>query len=270
MDPSLMFPIVLICVALPIFGLGGLMFIVMAISFFKSAGRIGQAMTTPLEYPDAEVFIHDAQVRPWVDTAWNDLSVRWQGKWYRQVQLGVESEYANGVIESVQEPNTPGWIAFSVQRRNTRDATIIVKTSEARIDITVTSKSRLDPNVQATVKVDGTEAGTVAVTYPNNVYRSNDGRYEARWVNDLRWKGIKWLTADDIVYDIVTVNNRPIGAWADTWINFPDPQRKPPFPPATKDVALDMSKDEAYIYLIALGMTLYTNRLLRRKGYRDW
>ncbi|MCE9646011.1 MAG: hypothetical protein K8S20_08430 [Chloroflexi bacterium] len=266
---------------LVIFGLGCLAFIFFLvifigamIFFFRTASSTVKKMNTRPE-KEGEEYLASAALREWGPDAWADLSSRWEGWWLNTTGLGRSDGYTQGVVASLQDPKGPGWMAFTLERHQARNGPVILKTSRGRIELKVTSKSVADKNIQVVTTVDGVEDGSIAVTYPNCLYRSKDGTLEARWVAEWRWNKEKSLlnrlTSREVNYDKLTVNGREIAAITDTWIRNPHPESTRPIHPALQSISRDLSGSEENVLLIALGLALYYDSLRNRQGYfYDW
>ncbi len=263
------------------FGLAGLICIFIAVVlvglvfFFvrqaRSAGR--QFRYRPAQ--QGEQFLASASLRPWSPSALADLSSHWEGWWLNRTSIGRSDGYTQGVAASHQDPKNPGWIAFTIERHQARSGTVVLKTSQQRVELKITSKSHLDRNIQVATAIDGLEAGAIAVTAPSCIYRSQDGDVEARWIAEVRRGNEKYalnrLISREVTYDILTVNGRNIAAITDTWIRYPHPESVKPFHPALQSVVKDLTPFEQNVLLIALGLGLYYDSLRNRQGYiYDW
>jgi hypothetical protein len=248
--------------------------VVIGFVVFRQSRATAQAFATEPEF-QGEAFLRAAMLRPWSPGAWADLSSRWQG-WWRNVSLpGRQEGYAQGIVMSLAEPVGPGWLSFTLQRWQVRNAALVLRTAERRLEMNVSSQGPFDANVQAEVTLDGVPAGTVQVTYPACLYRSADGAVEARWTGEVRWNNERRITrhrllSRDVNYDGLTVNGRPVAALTDTWIRYPHPESSRPIHPALKDVASSLRPAEATALLVAIGMGLYYDSLRNRKYVYDW
>ncbi len=262
------------------FGLAGLicifivvMFVVLAFFFFRQASSAAKELSyRPAQ--QGEEFLASASLRPWNPNAWTDLSSHWEGWWLNTTSIGRSDGYAQGIVASDQDPKGPGWIAFTVQRHQARSGTIIIKTSQQRVELKVTSKSHLDKNIQVVTTIDGLENGSIAVTAPSCIFRRKEGAVEAHWIAEVRWNNetyaLNHLTSRDVRYDTLTVNGRNIAAITDTWIRYPHPESVKSFHPALQSVVEDLTPIEQNVVLIALGLGLYYDSLRNRRYIYDW
>ncbi len=267
-------------VVLLVCGLAGLMcifivavFVVLAIFFFRQASSAAKQFSyRPAK--QGEEFLASASLRPWTPNAWNDFSSHWEGWWLNTTSIGRSDGYTQGIVASQQDPKGSGWIAFTIQRHQARNGTIVLKTSQKRVELKVTSKSLQDKNIQAVTTIDGLENGSIAVTAPSCIYRSKDSAVEAHWTAEVRWNNEKFvlnrLTSRDVRYDTLTVNGRNIAAITDTWIRYPHPESAKPFHPALQSVLEDLTPIEQNVVLIALGLGLYYDSLRNRRYIYDW
>ena len=247
---------------------GGLVLFV----FLRGARTTAQRFS---DRPEAtgEAFLAGAALRPWQDAAWSDLAARWEGWWRAVTSPGRQASNAQGVVKSLADRTGPGWLAFTLERQQVRNATLVLKTSDRRLVLTVTSGGVLDPNVRGSVTLDGQPHGTLAVTYPNVVYRTSAGA-EARWVAELRWNNERRaggrLLARDVRYDPITLHGQPLAALTDTWIRYPHPQSTRPLPPAFQNLSQPLTPPEQEVLLVALALGLYYDDLRKRKVVYDW
>lgn len=247
---------------------------VMIFVFVRSSRQTAKALTTqPAQ--QGEDFLNSAQLRPWDDSAWADLSCWWDGWWRNTTRPGHQEGYTQAVVKSLRNPDGPGWLAYTLTRHQVRIGTLILKSSDSRIELRISARSIQDQDVQVQVWRNGAQAATIAVTHPNCVYRSVDGATEAQWTARhhgaiVRAQGIP-VTSQDVHYDDVTVNGRRIAALADTWVRAPRPQNTTPFNPALQSVAGDLTPVEQQALYCALGMALYYDNLRNREGFQyDW
>jgi len=221
-----------------------------------------------------EDFLGSASLRPWSPSAWADLSSRWEGWWFNRRVINRHEGYTQGVVGSLQEPKGAGWMAFTIQRQQVRTGTVILTTSQKRVELKVTARSVSDPNIRVVTFIDGVEDGAITVNYPSCHYRSQDGAVEAVWVAELRWNNethaFKRLTSREVNYDTITVNGREVASLTDTWIRYPHPESVKPFHPALRQVSDSMTSVDENVLLIALGMGLYYDSLRNRGYIYDW
>lgn len=267
-------------VILPALGLAGLICIFIVAVF---AGLVfffvRQARSTAKQFnyrpaQQGEGFLASASLRPWSPNAWTDLSSRWEGWWLNRTSIGRSDGYTQGIVASSQDSKEPGWIAFTIERHQARSGTVILKTSQQRIELKVSSKSHLDRNIQVVTTVDGLEDGSIAVTAPACSYRSKDGAVEALWIAEVRRNNetfaLNRLVSRDVRYDTLTVNGRNLASITDTWIRYPHPESAKPFHPALQSVIEDPTPIEQNVLLIALGLALYYDSLRNRSYIYDW
>ncbi len=262
------------------FGLAGLIciviaavFVVLAFFFIRQASSAAKQFSyRPAK--QGEEFLASASLRPWSPSAWADLSSHWEGWWLNRTTIGRSDGYTQGIVASYQDPKNPGWIAFTIERHQARSGTVVLKTSQQRVELKVTSKSHLDKNIQVVTTIDGLEDGSIAVTAPSCIYRSKDGAVEARWIAEVRRGNetfaLNRLTSREVRYDNLTVNGRNIAAITDTWIRYPHPESAKPFHPALQSVIEDLTPIEQNVLLIALGLALYYDSLRNRGYIYDW
>jgi len=246
----------------------------LAFFFIRKARSAGQQFSNqPAQR--GEEFLTSASLRPWSPAAWGDLSSRWAGWWLNTTSIGRSDGYTQGVIASHLDPHGPGWIAFTIQRHQARSGTLVLKTSQKRVELIVTAQSHLDKNIQVVAVIDGLENGSIAVTAPACNYCSKDGAMEARWISEVRWNNETFalgrLTSREVRYDALMANGCNIAALTDTWIRYPYPESVKPFHPALQSVIQDLNPIEQNVLLIALGMGLYYDSLRNRSSYTyDW
>jgi hypothetical protein len=244
------------------------------IYFFVRQARYSGHQFNNRPAQQGEEFLSSASLRPWSPIAWIDLSSHWEGWWLNTTSIGRRDGYTQGIVASIQDPRGSGWIAFTIQRHQTRSGTIVLKTSNQRLELKVTSESHLDRNIQLVATIDGLVNGSIAVTAPSCNYSSKDGAVKAQWVAEVRWNNEKFvlnrLTSRDVKYDILTVNGRNIAAITDTWIRYPHPESLKPFHPALQSVSEDLTPIEQNVLLIALGLSLYYDSLRNRRYIYDW
>jgi len=262
------------------FGLASLVCIIIAVAvvglaifFFRQTRSAGKQFSNrPAQ--QGEEFLASASLRPWTSNALADLSSHWEGWWLNTTSIGRSDGYAQGIVTSYQDPKGPGWIAFTIQRHQARSGTVVLKTSQQRVELKVTSKSHLDKNIQAVTTIDGLENGSIAVTAEACNYRSKDDAVEAHWIAEVRWNNEKFvlnrLTSRDVRYDTFTVNGRTLAGITDTWIRYPHPESVKPFHPALQSVVKDLTPIEQNVLLIALGLGLYYDSLRNRRYTYDW
>jgi hypothetical protein len=246
------------CLGVVVFGL----FITL---FVRQGAQFHRIATAEFHAPPAEDFLAAAALRPWAANAFEDLSCRWVGERSRIRRFGRYEGYTRAVIQSLRDPQGPGWIAFTIDsdHRQARTDLIVLKTSAQRLELRV-SGPRLSTAMQVAASVDGREWGTIAVTWPRFEYRGADQAAQALWAPAIRPKVFYAVTAvsvADPVYDPLMVNGRMVAALADMWIRNPRPQPPKPFPPALQAVCGDLSADEQGILLMMLGMSLYYHSL---------
>ncbi len=221
-----------------------------------------------------EEFLASASLRPWSANAWTDLSSHWEGWWLNRTSIGRSDGYTQGIVASSQDPKEPGWIAFTIARHQARSGTVVLKTSQQRVELRVTSKSHLDRNIRVVITIDGLENGSIAVTAPACNYRSKDGAVDAHWIAEVRRNNEKFmldrLVSRDVRYDTLTINGCAIAAITDTWIRYPHPESVKPFHPALQSVGGDLTPIEQNVVLIALGLSLYYDSLRNRSYIYDW
>ena len=263
------------------FGLAGLICIFIAvvlvalvIIFFRQARSTAKQFSyQPAQ--QGEEFLASASLSPWSPTAWTDLSSHWNGWWLNTTSIGRSDGHAQGIVASLKDPAGPGWIAFTIERYQARSGTVVLKTSQQRVELKITSKSHLDRNIQVVTTIDGLEDGAIAVTAPSCIYHSKDGAVGAHWIAEVRRGNEKYalnrLISRDVTYDMLTVNERNIVAITDTWIRYPHPESVKPFHPALQSAVKDLTPIEQNVLLIALGLGLYYDSLRNRQGYiYDW
>lgn len=257
----------LMCFAVLAFG-------VFVFFFITRLSNFGNMLTAELSVPPAEDFLASAILRPWEPSAFGDLSCRWKGDWRDVTRLGRYEGYTRGVVKSLRDPDSPGWLAFAIDsdHRQERKGIIILKTSAQRVELKV-SGQRLNPNVQVQAWVDGIEWGSITVTHPTCLYRSDDRATDARWAPVFHPKRAFFLTKL-IVYDPdyypLIVNNRPVAALADMWIRNPRIGVQKPYPAALQSVSGDLNANEQGILLMILGMSLYFDTLRTSRLRHDW
>ena len=261
-------------------GLAGLVCIfvaVMAIGMVIFFVRQARSASQRFRYRPAlmgEEYLASTSLSPWSSTAWTDLSSRWEGWWLNTTSIGSSDGHAQGIVASLKDPAGPGWIAFTIERYQARSGTVVLKTSQQRIELKITSKSHLDRNIQVVTIIDGVEDGAIAVTAPSCIYHSKDGAAEAHWISEVRRGNERFalnrLTSRDVKYDTLTVNERDIAAITDTWIRYPHPESVKPFHRALQSVVEDPTPIEQNVLLIALGLGLYYDSLRNRSYIYDW
>ena len=240
--------------------------------FARGAGRTARQFA---QRPEAtgEAFLAAAKLAPWQPEALGDLAAAWEGWWRDVTALGRQESYAQGVVQSLANPGGPGWLAFTLERRQFRNATVVLRASDRRVVLSVAGGGALDPNVRGEATIDGQGHGTLAVTYPRVVYRTAAGA-EAHWVAEVRWNSDRYaggrLLSREVRYDPVTYNGSPVGALTDTWVRYPHPDRSRPFPPAWQALALPLTPPEQEVMLVALALGLYYDDLRKRKYIYDW
>ena len=221
-----------------------------------------------------EEYLASASLLQWSPAAWSDLSSRWGGWWMNRSVFGRSEGYTQGIAGSLKDPKGEGWIAFTLQRQQVRTGTLVLRTSQKRVELKVTARSVTDPNIRVVSFIDGVEDGAIVVNYPSCRYRSNDGAVEAAWVAELRWNNethaFNRLTSREVNYDAVTVNGREIASLTDTWIRYPHPESVKPFHPALRQVSDSMTSVDENVLLIALGLGLYYDSLRNRGYIYDW
>ena len=262
------------------FGLAGMtcifiagMFVVLVIFFVRQARSTAKQFSyQPAQ--QGEEYLASVSLRPWSPTAWTDLSSHWDGWWLNRTSIGRSDGYSQGIITSCQDPKGPGWIAFTIERRQARSGMVVLNTSQQRVELKVASKSHLDRNIQVVTTIDGVEDGAIAVTAPSCTYHSKDGTVEARWIAEVRWNNEKYalnrLISRDVRYDALAVNGRNVATIADTWIRYPHPESVKPFHPVLQSVVEDLAPIEQNALLIALGLGLYYDSLRNRSYIYDW
>ena len=248
-------------------------FVGLAFFFFRQARFAGKQLRNQPALKGEE-FLASVSLCPWSPTAWTDLSSHWDGWWLNRTSIGRSDGYAQGIVASCQDPKGPGWIAFTIQRRQARSGTVVLKTSQQRVELKVANKSHLDRNIQVVTTIDGVEDGAIAVTAPSCIYHSKDGAAEAHWIAEVRRGNEKFalnrLTSRDVSYDALTVNGRNTAAITDTWIRYPHPESAKPFHPALQSVVEDATPIDQKVRLIALGLGLYYDSLRNRSYIYDW
>lgn len=216
----------------------------------------------------SQEFLEAAVLRPWESGTWVDLSSRWEGTWRSVSALGRQEGYTQGVVRSLNNPARPGWIAFTVRRQQFKNARVILKTSDRRVELTVTGQGVFDPNLKVETVLDGRETGTLTVTYPACVYRSADGAVEAQWMTPVRMNQLTHVMGRvlnrDVKYNSLSVNGRQIAAINDTWVRNPHPESTAPIHPALQSTAGSLTPAEEGALLIALGLALYYDSIRRR------
>ncbi|MBI3737595.1 MAG: hypothetical protein HY258_00950 [Chloroflexi bacterium] len=262
------------------FGLAGLICIfvaVMAVGMVIFFVRRASSAAKQFSYRPAkqgEEYLASASLRPWSPTVWTDLSSHWDGWWLNTTSIGRSDGHAQGIVASLKDPAGPGWIAFTIERYQARSGTVVLKTSQQRVELKVASKSHLDRNIQVVTIIDGVEDGAIAVTAPSCIYHSKDSAAEAHWISEVRRGNERFtlnrLTSREVSYDALTVNGRDIAAITDTWIRYPHPENVNPFHPALQSVVEDATPIEQKVLLIALGLSLYYDSLRNRSYIYDW
>ena len=262
------------------FGLAGLICIIIVVVFvglvffFVRQARTAGKQFSNRPAQQGEEFLASASLRPWTSNALADLSSHWEGWWLNTTSIGRSDGYAQGIVASYQNPKGPGWIAFTIQRHQARSGTVVLKTSQQRVELKITSKSHLDKNIQVVTTIDGLENGAIAVTAPSCIYRSKDGVVEASWIAEVRrgneTYALNRLISRDVNYDMLSVNGRNIAAITDTWIRYPHPESVKPFHPALQSIVEDATPIEQKVLMIALGLALYYDSLRNRSYIYDW
>ena len=262
------------------FGLAGMicifiagMFIVLVIFFVRQARSTAKQFSyQPAQ--QGEEYLASVSLRPWSPTAWTDLSSHWDGWWLNRTSIGRSDGYAQGIVASCQDPHGARLDRFYIERHQARSGTVILKTSQQRVELKVTSKSHLDRNIQVVTTIDGVEDGAIAVTAPSCIYHSKDGAVEAHWIAEVRFNNEKYalnrLISRDVRYDPLAINGRNTAAITDTWIRYPHPESAKPFHPALQSVVEDATPIDQKVRLIALGLGLYYDSLRNRNYIYDW
>ena len=209
-----------------------------------------------------EDYLASASLRPWNPNAWNDLSSHWDGWWWDTSGIFGNNGYGHGIIASTQDPMGPGWIAFTNNRHELKNAVIVLKTSQQRVELKITSKSKWDQNIDVSASVDGVENGSLEVTFPNCSYRSTDGTVTGAWNVKINSSSEVYILGQSVsnkkvLYDSIVVNGQPIANLTDRWFRTTKTKNTNPYPPALQLVSPQLSHIEQNILLIGIALGMY-------------
>ena len=236
-------------------------FIALAGFFIISKSTSSKAYSETIILKD-EDYLASATLRPWSPNAWTDMSSHWDGWWSGFDGLGKSEAYAHGTITSSQDPTGPGWMAFTIHRQELRNAEIVLKTSQQRLELKITSKHIWDQNIRGSALIDGLENGSIEVNYPACIYRDNNGAVATGWnvkLRSFRPNTFKWT----IHYDPIAGNGRAVASIIDTWYRTSQFKDIKPYPPALHLTGA-ITPTEQNILLAGIALCLYYESLAHR------
>jgi len=258
-ETTLLLSILLIISGMCIFSI---VFIGLAAFFIIKASPTSRTNTGGGEILKGEDYLAAASLRPWNPNAWNDLSSHWDGWWWDITGFSGNKGYAHGIIASTQDPLGPGWMAFTNNRHELKNAEIVLKTSQQRVELKITSNSKWDQNIHASASIDGVENGSLEVTFPNCSYHSSDGTVTGAW-NVKRRSSSGWyvlgqpVSQKKVLYDPIVVNGQPIANLTDRWFRTTKTKNTNPYPPAFQPVSPQLPHVEQNILLISIALGMY-------------